>query len=84
MRPDAFDRERVSGIVIPDSVARPPWVGTVLAVGPGAVSNRGRLTPTGLNVGDRVTFARGLGVKWESDSGEVIIMAADAVIGRVK
>lgn len=82
----ANEAERVTGagLVIPDAVARSTWRGTVVAVGPGPVNNRGERVPIALSVGDEVTFARGLGVKWESDDGEIVIMSADAIIGRVE
>lgn len=47
------------GIIIPETVDKEkPEQGTVIAVGPGKVSDDGKRMPVGVSVGDRVVFSK--------------------------
>ena len=50
--------EKIGGIIIPELAREKPDTGTVVAVGPGRVSDQGILIPTTVNVGDKVIFNR--------------------------
>lgn len=53
------DKKTKSGIVLPDSAEKEkPMVGTVVAVGPGKVSEKGERQPTAVKVGDKVLFKK--------------------------
>jgi chaperonin GroES len=45
-----------AGIIIPDTVKEKPVEGEVLAVGPGAPDQSGKVLPLDVKVGDRVLF----------------------------
>ena len=62
-----------SGIIIPDTAKEKPVEGEVLAVGPGARDETGKVVPLDLEVGDQVLFG-----KWAGT--DVIIGGEDRVI----
>ncbi|MBI2582902.1 co-chaperone GroES [Candidatus Azambacteria bacterium] len=47
-----------SGIVIPETAKEKPIEGRVIAVGPGRVTDEGRVVPMSVKVGDRVLFKK--------------------------
>lgn len=56
-----LEKEKVtqSGIVIPDTADKArPMQGTVIAVGPGALTDDGTLLPMSVKVGDMVLFKK--------------------------
>jgi chaperonin GroES len=62
------------GIIIPDTVKEKPQEGQVVAVGPGARDESGKLVPLDLKAGDLVLFGKwsGTEVMKESDIMGVI------------
>ncbi|MGH6958101.1 MAG: co-chaperone GroES, partial [Caulobacteraceae bacterium] len=46
------------GIIIPDSAKEKPQEGEVLAAGPGARDDNGKLQPLDVKVGDRILFGK--------------------------
>jgi chaperonin GroES len=69
------------GIIIPDSVKEKPQEGQVVAVGPGARDESGKLIPVNLKAGDRVLFGKWSGTEVKSDGGELTIMKEADVMG---
>ena len=49
------------GIIIPDTAKEKPVEAEVMAVGPGARDEMGRIVPLDVTVGDRVLFAKWTG-----------------------
>ena len=47
------------GMIIPDTAQEKPQEGEVVAVGPGARDEAGKLIPIDLKAGDRVLFGKG-------------------------
>ena len=47
-----------SGIVLPDSAKEKPQVGQVMAVGPGATNDDGKLLPMKIKVGQKVLYKK--------------------------
>ena len=59
LQPLEEEKMTKSGIVLPDSAEREkPVRGTVIAVGPGKVNDKGVLTPMSVKVGDKVLFKK--------------------------
>ena len=56
-RIDAEEKTK-GGIIIPDTAKEKPMQGEILAVGPGARSDKGDLIPLGVKTGDRVLFGK--------------------------
>ena len=46
------------GIIIPDTAKEKPQEGEVIAVGPGARDDKGKVVPSELKAGDRVLFGK--------------------------
>jgi chaperonin GroES len=51
------------GIIIPDTAKEKPQEGEVIAVGPGARDESGKLVPPDLKAGDRVLFGKWSGAE---------------------
>ncbi len=55
------------GILLPDSAQEKPRQGTVIAVGPGKVDDKGKAYVLDLKVGDTVLFSSYSGVEYQED-----------------
>ena len=69
------------GIIIPDTAREKPLEGEVVAVGPGARDDQGRLTPPDVAVGDRVLFGKWSGTEITIDGEELLVMKESDIMG---
>ena len=69
------------GIIIPDTAKEKPQEGEVVAVGPGGRDESGKLTPMGVEVGDRVLFGKWSGTEVKLDGDELLIMKESDIMG---
>jgi chaperonin GroES len=69
------------GIIIPDTAKEKPMEGEVMAVGPGARDEDGKIQPLEVKVGDRVLFGKWSGTEVKLDSDELIIMKEADIMG---
>ena len=69
------------GIIIPDTAKEKPMEGEVMAVGPGARGEDGKIQPLEVKVGDRVLFGKWSGTEVKLDGDELIIMKEADIIG---
>ena len=69
------------GIIIPDTAKEKPQQGEVLAVGPGARDETGKLVPLDVKVGDRVLFGKWSGSEVTIDGEELLIMKESDILG---
>ena len=81
VRPGESEETTASGLVIPDTAKEKPQQGEVLAVGPGARSDKGELTPMSVQVGDRVLFGKWSGTEVKLDGDELLIMKESDLMG---
>ena len=72
------------GIIIPDTVKEKPQEGEVIAVGPGARDESGKLMPLELKAGDRVLFGKWSGTEVKIDGEELLIMKESDVMGVIE
>jgi chaperonin GroES len=72
------------GILIPDTVKEKPQGGEVIAVGPGARDENGKLMPLDLKPGERVLFGKWSGSEVKIDGEELLIMKEADVMGVVE
>ncbi len=79
-RIDAEEKTK-GGIIIPDTAKEKPQEGEVLAVGPGARDERGKIVAPDLKVGDRILFGKWSGSEVVIDGQEVLIMKESDVMG---
>ena len=69
------------GIIIPDTAAEKPQQGEVVAVGPGARGEDGKIVPLELKAKDRVLFGKWSGTEVKIDGQELLIMKESDVMG---
>src|SRR5271165_7665966 len=72
------------GIIIPDTAKEKPQEGEVLAVGPGARDESGKLVPLDVTVGDRILFGKWSGTDIKLDGEELLIMKESDVMGVIE
>ena len=82
-RIDAEEKTR-GGIIIPDTAKEKPQEGEVIAVGPGARDESGKLVPLEVRVGDRILFGKWSGTEIKLDGAELLIMKESDVMGVIE
>ena len=80
-RVDAEEKTK-GGIIIPDTAKEKPQEGEVIAVGPGARDESGKLIPLDVKVGDRILFGKWSGTDIKLDGEELLIMIPDNGVGQ--
>lgn len=78
------DKKTAGGIIIPDTVKEKPQEGEILAVGPGARDDAGKLQPLDVKVGDRVLFGKWSGTEVKIDGEDLLIMKESDVMGVIE
>lgn len=69
------------GIFIPDTAKEKPQKGEIVAVGPGRITDDGKLQKVEVKVGDIVLFDKYSGSKLEMDNIEYLIIREDDILG---
>ena len=69
------------GIIIPDTAKEKPQEGEVIAVGPGARDDAGKLQPLDVKVGDRILFGKWSGTEVKLEGEDLIIMKESDILG---
>ncbi len=77
------DEKTAGGIIIPDTAKEKPQEGEVVAVGSGARSESGTVTPCDVKAGDRVLFGKWSGTEVVLDGEDLIIMKESDIVGIV-
>jgi len=76
------EKEQVQGsIIIPDTAKEKPQEAKVLAVGPGRVTDDGKLHPLDIKVGDTVVFGKYAGTEVKIDGEDLLIIREDDILG---
>ena len=75
------EEKTAGGIIIPDTAKEKPMEGEVVAVGPGARGDDGKLQPLDVKAGDRVLFGKWSGTEVKLDGEDLIIMKESDVMG---
>jgi len=58
IKPLEQETKTASGILLPESVKEKPQAGLVMAVGPGAVDEKGKTTPMIVKIGQKVMYKK--------------------------
>jgi chaperonin GroES len=69
------------GIIIPDTAKEKPMEGEIVAAGPGARGDDGKLHPLDVKAGDRVLFGKWSGTEVKIDGEELMIMKESDIMG---
>ena len=75
------EEKTAGGIIIPDTAKEKPMEGEVVAVGPGARSDDGKLHPLDVKVGDRILFGKWSGTEVKIEGTEYLILKESDVMG---
>ena len=75
------EEKTAGGIIIPDTAKEKPQEGEVIAVGPGARDESGKLTPLDVKVGDRILFGKWSGTEIKLNGEDLLIMKESDVMG---
>ena len=73
-----------SGIVLPDTVKEKPQIGQVMAVGPGAMNDSGKVLPMTVKVGQKVLYKKWGGNEVKVGSEEWLLIEQKDVMSVVK
>ena len=75
------EEKTAGGIIIPDTAKEKPMEGEVVAAGPGARGEDGKLQPLDVKAGDRVLFGKWSGTEVKLDGEDLIIMKESDIMG---
>jgi chaperonin GroES len=75
------EQKTKGGIIIPDSAKEKPQEGLVIAVGPGARDDSGKIQPLDLKAGDRILFGKWSGSEIKLEGEDLLIMKESDVLG---
>ena len=75
------DEKTAGGIIIPDTAKEKPQQGEVIAVGPGARDEAGKVNPLDVKPGDRVLFGKWSGTEVKIDGEDLLIMKESDILG---
>ena len=78
------EEKTAGGIIIPDTAKEKPKEGEVIAVGPGARDESGKVQPLDVKAGDRVLFGKWSGTEVKLDNEDLIIMKESDIMGIIE
>ena len=77
------EEKTAGGIIIPDTAKEKPQEGEVVAVGPGARDENGKVAALDVKAGDRVLFGKWSGTEVRIDGQDLLIMKESDIMGIV-
>jgi len=78
------DMKTAGGIIIPDTAKEKPMQGGIIAAGPGARDDSGKLIPLDVKKGDRILFGKWSGTEVKIDGEELLIMKESDILGIIE
>jgi chaperonin GroES len=78
------DERTKGGIIIPDTAKEKPSEGEIIAVGPGARDDAGKLIPLDVKPGDRVLFGKWSGTEVKIGGEDLLIMKETDILGVIE
>ncbi|WP_187972793.1 co-chaperone GroES [Aquibium microcysteis] len=78
------EEKTAGGIIIPDTAKEKPSEGEVIAVGPGARDEAGKLVELDVKVGDRILFGKWSGTEIKLGGEDLLIMKESDVMGVIE
>jgi chaperonin GroES len=78
------EEKTAGGIIIPDTAKEKPQEGEVIAAGPGARDESGKLVPPDVKAGDRVLFGKWSGNEVRIDGQDLLIMKESDIMGVIE
>ena len=84
LKPLEAEQKTAGGIIIPDTAKEKPMEGEVVAVGPGARGEDGKIRPLDVKPGDRVLFGKWSGTEIKVGGEELLVMKESDVMGVIE
>jgi chaperonin GroES len=78
------EERTAGGIIIPDTAKEKPQEGEVVAVGPGARDDSGKIVALDVKANDRVLFGKWSGTEVKIDGKELLIMKESDIMGIIE
>jgi chaperonin GroES len=78
------EAKTAGGIIIPDTAKEKPMEGEVIAVGPGARDETGKIQPLDVKPGDRVLFGKWSGSEVRIEGEELLVMKESDLMGVIE
>jgi chaperonin GroES len=78
------EEKTAGGIIIPDTAKEKPQEGEVIAVGPGARDESGKVAALDVKAGDRVLFGKWSGTEVRIDGQDLLIMKESDIMGVIE
>jgi chaperonin GroES len=74
VKPSEAEEKTKGGIILPDTAKEKPIEGTIVAAGPGKVTDDGKTVKLGVKVGDKVLYGKYSGTEVTVEGEEYLIM----------
>ena len=84
VNPQDGEDKTAGGIIIPDAAKEKPVQGEVVAVGPGARGDDGKLHPLDVKVGNRILYGKWSGTEVKVDGKDLLIMKETDIMGIIE
>ena len=78
------DSKSAGGIIIPDTAKEKPMRGEVIAVGPGARDESGKINPLDVKAGETVLFGKWSGTEVKIDGEDLLIVKESDILGVIE
>ena len=78
------EEKTAGGIIIPDTAKEKPQEGEIVAVGPGARDESGKVVSLDVQAGDRVLFGKWSGTEVRIDGQDLLIMKESDIMGVIE
>nr|WP_295828973.1 co-chaperone GroES [uncultured Azospirillum sp.] len=78
------DTKTKGGIIIPDTAKEKPQEGEVIAVGPGARDESGKVVTLDVKAGDRILFGKWSGTEVKIEGQDFLIMKESDIMGIIE
>ena len=75
------EAKSAGGIIIPETAGEKPQQGEIVAVGPGARDETGKVVPLDVKKGDKILFGKWSGTEVKIDGKELLIMKESDIMG---
>ena len=78
------ESKTAGGIIIPDTAQEKPMQGKIIAVGPGARDEAGKIVPLEVKAGDLVLFGKWSGTEVKINGQDLLIMKESDILGVIE
>jgi len=83
IRPTPEDLERASGLILPAVAAEKPQIGTVIATGPGALTDRGVRIEPEIAAGHEVLYSKYGGTEIRFNGEDLVVLKSSEILAKI-